>query len=123
MALGGSVGTLIRYLLGAAIPHVSGVPIGIFAINISGALALGFVVQFLAQRGRDEGRRRSLRLLIGTGVLGGYTTYSLLAADIAELVLDGNAWTGAGYGIATLIVGLAATWCGVWLARLAKAGR
>src|SRR5690625_1607156 len=87
VALGGTVGTLARYLLDALIGDTAGLPLGIFIINITGAFLLGVLIESLALGGPDRGRRRDLRLLLGTGLLGGYTTYSLLASDIAALLI------------------------------------
>ena len=74
---GGTIGTLIRYLVETAIPPAAGgFPSATFLINVSGSFALGFLLEFLARRGPDSGRRRRIRLTLGTGVLGGYTTYT-----------------------------------------------
>ncbi len=117
VALGGAVGTLGRAGLSALIGDVAGLPLGILVINVTGALALGVLLQALALRGPDRGSRRSARLLLGTGVLGGFTTYSLLATDVAQLLLSGDVWGGLGYGAATLVLGGLATWAGMGLAR------
>lgn len=114
---GGAMGTLARYGLGSAIGDVAGLPLGIFVINVGGAFVLGLLLEALALRGPDHGPRRTMRLLIGTGVLGGFTTYSLLATDVAELLLHGNVIGGLGYGMATLVCGGVATWLGVLLAQ------
>ena len=117
VVLGGALGTLARYAVGMAVGDVAGVPLGIFVINVTGAFALGLLLEALALRGSDHGARRTMRLLLGTGVLGGFTTYSLLATDVAELLLSGNVLGGLGYGLATLVCGGAATWLGVVLAQ------
>lgn len=90
VALGGAAGTTARYLLGETISDVAGMPFGIFAINLTGAFLLGWLIEALARYGPDTGRRRDLRLLLGTGVIGGFTTYSALAADTAVLLRDGT---------------------------------
>lgn len=117
VVLGGALGTLARYGVGMAIGDVAGLPLGIFVINVVGACALGMLLEALALRGPNSGPRRTMRLLLGTGVLGGFTTYSLLATDVAELLLHGNVLGGLGYGLATLVCGGAATWLGIVLAR------
>lgn len=118
VALGGAVGTLTRFALGAAVGDVAGVPIGILVINVVGAFALGLLLEALALRGPEDGARRTTRLLLGTGVLGGFTTYSLLATDIAELLLRGESLGGLVYGAATLVLGGLATWAGIGFARV-----
>lgn len=115
VALGGTVGALARYGLDALIGNAAGLPVGIFIIT--GAFALGILIESLALRGPDRGRRRDLRLLLGTGLLGGYTTYSLLATDLAELLINHHLMEAIGYGLATIIVGGLASWAGIFAAR------
>lgn len=114
--VGGMLGTSAREALALAFPAVAGVPYAIFAINVTGAFALGFVLHALALRGEDTGRRRGLRLFLGTGVIGGYTTYSALAADTALLLGSGSALAGILYPLATVAVGGIATYLGILLA-------
>ncbi|WP_394249090.1 fluoride efflux transporter FluC [Arthrobacter pityocampae] len=113
MFLGGMVGTLVRFGLSEVLPAPSGLPFGIFLINIAGAFALGLLLETLARRGPDEGRRRALRLLFGTGFLGGFTTYSALAVDSALLLGGGRAAAGLGYLGLSVVVGLGATALGI----------
>lgn len=116
VALGGALGTLAREGLGVAFPAVDGVPVVIFAINLAGAFLLGVLVEALARRGEDEGRRRTIRLSLGTGLLGGFTTYSALANDSALLLLDGRLTIGVGYALATVVIGAAMTVAGIAVA-------
>lgn len=118
VAAGGAVGTLGRHVLDALVGDVAGLPLGILVVNLTGAFLLGVLIEALALRGPDRGRRRDLRLLLGTGVLGGYTTYSLLAADVAGLVLDQRVLAALGYGGVTVVVGGLASWAGVLAARV-----
>ncbi len=116
VAVGGMVGTAIRELLSLVVPSVRGLPIAIFGINILGAFALGMLLEALARRGPDEGRLRTLRLLLGTGVLGGFTTYSALATDTSLLLVDGRVAAALIYSLASLIVGALSTWGGIAMA-------
>jgi CrcB protein len=111
--LGGMGGTLARFGLAAALPTPGGLPLGIFLINIAGAFALGLLLEALARRGADHGRRRALRLLLGTGFLGGFTTYSALAVDSALLLGAGRAVEGVAYLAVSVLVGLGATAAGI----------
>jgi CrcB protein len=106
-------GTLARHFLSEAVPTPEGLPLGIFAINITGAFALGLLLEALLGRGPDEGRRRALRLVLGTGFLGGFTTYSALTTDSALLLQDGRVLEGIAYLLLTVMVGLAATAAGI----------
>ena len=82
---------------------------------MTGAFLLGILLELLSRRGPDHGRRRALRLFLGTGLLGGFTTYSALANDTAVLVASGNAVAGISYGLGTLFVGALAAWGGIAL--------
>lgn len=117
---GGTVGTAAREALILAIPTVARLPVAILTANVVGAFALGLLLESLAQRGEDAGTRRHVRLLLGTGVLGGFTTYSALSLDVATLHgLSGSAAVGLGlaYGLGSVVLGVASAWCGVAAAR------
>ncbi|PZF27164.1 MULTISPECIES: CrcB family protein [unclassified Curtobacterium] len=116
VALGGAIGTAVRALLATAFPAHDGISWTILGINVVGAFCLGFLLDALARRGPDVGRRRAVRLFVGTGVLGGFTTYSTLADDTAQL-LDLGRWTaGTGYALLSVVLGLAAVVLGLWVA-------
>ena len=70
------------------------------------------LLETLAVLGPDEGWRRRVRLGVGTGLLGGYTTYSSFAVEAALLGRDASAVIGLGYAAATLVVGFAAAYVG-----------
>jgi len=113
VAGGGSVGTALRFALSTAVPP-SAAPLAILAINVAGAFALGALLEAVAHRPGPASTR--LRLLLGTGVLGGFTTYSTLADDTAQL-LDLGRWTaGSGYALLSVVLGLVAVVLGLWVA-------
>jgi CrcB protein len=120
---GGTVGAATREALTLLFPTGGGIPWTVFAINLSGAFLLGILLDTLARRGPDHGRRRALRLLVGTGFMGGYTTYSSLATDTAALLGTASANAGIGYGIGTMLLGGVATWTGILIATLAHRRR
>ena len=113
--VGGSVGTAARYFLSLVIPDWLGLPLGIFVINVSGAFALGLLLETLSRGGPDEGRRRRLRLLLGTGVLGGFTTYSSFVVDSDGLILAHQPLGSLVYAVATIVVGAAFSVAGIAL--------
>lgn len=116
VALGGAVGTALRDVISTLLPADHGVSWAVFWINVTGAFLLGVLLEALAHRGPDEGRRRVLRLLLGTGVMGGFTTYSSLAEATGALFLDGHGLVGTGYGLLTVLVGAVATALGLVVA-------
>ncbi|WP_308196186.1 fluoride efflux transporter FluC [Frigoribacterium faeni] len=113
VALGGTIGTGLREALALSFPAPPGsIPVTILLINVVGAFALGLLLESLMRRGPDAGRRRDLRLLIGTGVLGGFTTYSALAVDTATLLGDALPISIA-YGAGSVVLGAVASWAGI----------
>jgi CrcB protein len=116
VALGGAVGTAGREALTLATPSLGTFPIATFAINLTGSFLLGFLLEALSRRGRDTGGRRTLRLLLGTGFLGGFTTYSTLATDTVLLITADNAAIALAYSLGTVVVGATASWAGIAVA-------
>ncbi len=112
---GGAVGPALRQLLAPAGPDLGGVPVAVLSVNVAGAFALGLITAALAARGPDVGRRRDLRLLVGTGCCGGFTTYSALAVGVATLAAAGRAGSAIAYLTATVVLGGLATWGGALL--------
>lgn len=113
VAAGGTLGTLIRALLGDAFPVRPGQwPWTTFCINVTGAFLLGLLLQTLALHGPDTGARRLTRLGLGTGVLGGYTTYSTFAVESAALGLGGRGGLALAYDGGSVLAGVLAAWLG-----------
>ncbi len=115
VAAGGAVGTSARYLITEGFPSLAQ-PWAVMIINVIGALLLGILLEALACRGPDRGRLRRLRLLLGTGLLGGFTTYSTLAVDVMNFLQGGMVGAAIGYGLGSLLLGVAAAALGVRLA-------
>ena len=87
----------------------------VFVINVVGSFVLGLLLETLSRRGSDDGSRRLLRLALGTGVLGGFTTYSSLATDVASRLPHATGVAFA-YAAASLVLGVLAAFAGVALA-------
>ena len=92
----------------------SGFPYGTLIVNLVGAFVMGVFIEILARR---FGGSTDLRLLIATGVLGGFTTFSSFALDTAVLFERGELVSSFVYVAVTLILGLAALFLGLGLAR------
>jgi fluoride exporter len=105
IALGGALGTLARYLLDATFSESPGhFPTTTLLINLSGSLAIGFLVPLVDN---FASRVPLLRPFLIVGILGGWTTYSTLAVDAVTLAKDGHAITAILSLAATLVGGLA----------------
>lgn len=115
VAAGGTVGTAAREGLSITVPPLGDLPLTTLVINVVGAFLLGLLLDLLVRGGPDAGRRRTLRLLLGTGALGGFTTYSTLATDTALLLRHGAAATAVLSALGTVLLGALATWAGVTL--------
>ena len=115
--VGAATGATTRALLEQAFPTAAGGwPWATFVINVVGSLLLGALLQSLARTGDDVGWRRAVRLGCGTGVLGGFTTYSTFVMEIDTLAADGFLLRGIGYAVLSVILGIAAAGAGIWLA-------
>ncbi|MDQ3157888.1 MAG: CrcB family protein [Actinomycetota bacterium] len=117
VTFGGTGGTATRYLLDGLIGTDGGFPLATFVINLTGALILGILLEAFALRGSDVDHRRRFRLLLGTGFLGGYTTYSALAVETDTLIRSGQPWLALAYPLGTVVLGLCASIAGIALAR------
>ena len=113
VAVGGAVGTAVRAALAAVPAAGGGWPWATATVNVTGAFLLGLLLEGLARTGPDDGRRRHARLLLGTGVLGGYTTYSTLALDTVQRAGTGDVGGAALYAGGSLVLGLAAAAAGI----------
>ncbi|MFT4188657.1 MAG: fluoride efflux transporter CrcB [Aeromicrobium sp.] len=117
VALGGTVGTAARHMVGPSIPDLGRLPAGILTVNLVGCFLLGCLAETLSRRGDDTGRRRDARLLLGTGVIGGFTTYSALAVDTAALLRDDAVATAVLYAVGTVVLGAVAVAVGIAVGR------
>ena len=115
VALGGAAGSVLRYGVWLATPQPGGWPLGTLAVNVLGAFALGVLLEVLAGRSPQTPAARRLRLTLGTGLLGGFTTYSSLALEVERLLSDGATAVALGYAATSLVVGTLAAVLGVAL--------
>lgn len=117
VAVGGAVGTAARWALTETIgASPSGWPTATFVENLLGSLLLGALLEALLRRGEESRRGRMIRLAAGTGVLGGFTTFSSLAIEIERLLAAGQVTMGLAYGVLSVVLGLVACVTGIVLA-------
>ncbi|MGY1704168.1 fluoride efflux transporter CrcB [Geodermatophilus sp. SYSU D00697] len=114
-ALGGVLGALARWGVAEALPSHPGTwPWATLLVNLTGCLVLGVLLGAVFAVHPD---RPWLRPFLGTGVLGGYTTFSTFAVESVELA-DVGAWgTAAAYVAASVLGGVLAAVAGVVLGR------
>lgn len=115
ISVGGGLGSVARYGVGRLWPVPAGsFPVSTLAINVLGSLLLGMLVVAVTEVWRPH---RLIRPALGTGVLGGFTTFSTFAAEDRALLGDGRLATAAGYLAASVIIGVLAAAAGMTLVR------
>jgi fluoride exporter len=104
--LGGAIGALARYGLAEALPHEAGTwPWATFAVNVAGALALGYLTTRLQERLPPSAYRRPL---LGTGFCGALTTFSTMQVELLQMLDHGETWLAASYAAASIAAGVVA---------------
>jgi len=112
VVIGGAAGTLSRHGIAEALDGDRLFPLATFLVNVTGSFALGALLAVLLVRDHSAAANR-LRLLLGTGFLGGYTTYSALAVETDTLVRGDHAALGVTYAVCSVVAGLMSAFAGV----------
>lgn len=110
---GGFAGAVARYLFGGWILHQTAAakfPWSTLAVNVLGCLVMG-VLSGLATR--LEWFTPQLRLLLLTGLLGGFTTFSAFGLETVHLLRRGEVFPAAAYALASVVLCIAAVWGGM----------
>lgn len=117
--VGGGTGSLLRYGMTEAVKRMHGslFPVGTLLVNVAGSFLMGVLMAWLL---RDAAGREGARLLLATGVLGGFTTFSAFSWDALALWQRGETGQALLYVAGSLLLSLAAVAFGFWVA--AKAG-
>lgn len=112
---GGAVGSALRYGIGLALPATtSGFPTSTILVNIVGSFFLGFIMGTV---GTPLELQPGTRLLLGTGLCGGFTTYSAFSIEAITLVGQQKYMMAGTYVVATLVGCGAAAWGGIVLSK------
>lgn len=106
IAMGGALGALARWVVAEALPHEPGqFPWDTLLTNVSGCLLIGVLMVLVVERWPEH---TLVRPFLGTGFLGGFTTFSTYAVDTRSLLAADRPGVALGYVAATVLVGLVA---------------
>lgn len=117
VALAGGLGAVVRFVVDGwvdALARRSSVPLGTQVINVTGSFLLGLVTGWWMAHTGDPG----LRAVLGTGFLGGYTTFSTASVEAARLALSGRGWVAVAHAAGMLVLAVSAAALGLWLGGL-----
>ena len=119
--LGAALGGLARYVVGTAVLQRFTVrfpenvfPLGTLVVNVTGCFAIGILMTLFVDRGDPN---PNLRLLLVTGVLGGYTTFSAFGWESFEAIQKEQIWIGLSNIVLSVVLGYLAVWCGSLVGR------
>lgn len=113
---GGAIGAALRYSFSRAIPSVEGSwPWPTFAVNIFGSLLMGILACWVLKKGASG---EPLRLLLGVGVLGGFTTFSAYSLELAQLIERDQIGMAGLYAVSSIGLAIVALFAGLALGRM-----
>ena len=115
VALGGALGSVLRYKLGGfALHHTSGwdFPVSTFSVNVIGCFVIGLLAALVEHHDLFS---PSVRLLLFTGLLGGFTTFSAFGYESIFLLRRGLLSIATGYVLLSVVCGLGAVLGGIKL--------
>ena len=113
VAAGGAVGAWLRFVAGRLI-GANPFPYATLTVNVLGSLAMGLLAGWLARHGESG---EPWRLLLGVGVLGGFTTFSAFSLELALMIERGAMAQAAAYVALSLLGGVGGLFAGLALAR------
>jgi fluoride exporter len=111
IALGGGLGSVARYWVGSAVATRLGIrfPYGTLVVNLSACLVIGFTLTWLGDRMEIS---NAWRYFVPVGFIGAYSTFSTYEWETLETLRSGAFALAGLYAAVSLLLGLAATWCG-----------
>jgi CrcB protein len=114
--LGAGFGGVLRYAIGNIIKwNGTSFPWATFVVNIIGSFLIGII---LAYSLKNETFTTNYKLLLTTGICGGFTTFSALSAESLQLIKQGNWMLALAYIICSIVLGIAA--CGIGFQMIEK---
>ena len=116
VAIGGALGSVLRYFLSLVIPKSAGIAAGFpwptFVANIFGCLCIGIFSGLFLKCGTLS---PNLKLFLVTGFCGGFTTFSTFASENLALLQSGKIGMFAAYALSSFVLGVAACAAGLYL--------
>jgi len=115
VALGSGVGGVARVVLGNAVQAraAGAFPLGTFVVNVTGSLALGFLMRYTMA---SPTMSTEMRVMLTTGFCGGYTTFSTFSYETLTLFEAGDYRRASLYALLSVVLAIAATLAGVFIA-------
>ena len=123
VAIGGGVGAALRYQTGRAMTHwlgapvVSAFPFATLAVNAIGSLLMGMLAGWLVRNGGESNEQ--MRLLLGVGVLGGFTTFSAFSLEMVLMIQRGQYLFASLYAVLSFALGITGLMMGLAVMRMA----
>lgn len=116
VATGGAVGAALRVAAGTAVmstwPGIAAWPVATFGVNVLGSFLLGALAGWSARGGAG-----GWHLFLGTGLLGGFTTFSTFSLELVELLERGDMLHAVAHAGLSLAGGVGALWLGLTISR------
>lgn len=117
--VGGFLGSIARFSLGEWIHYGNGFPIGTLSINLIGCFILGW---FLTYAGRTSKVKLEISLLLGTGFIGSFTTFSTFSVETLQLFKNGFVGQAFLYILGSIVLGILLAYLGYRMALSRKDG-
>ena len=117
ISIGAILGANARYWIGvwAKTAFATPFPLGTFIVNVLGSLLLGLLVALSLKRGDLS---QATLLLLGTGFMGSFTTFSTFSVETVQLMTSGNWQLALLNVVGSIALGLGGVWVGIQIARM-----
>lgn len=115
VALGGAIGSSLRYAIGVGLFRVfghTGFPLGVISVNVIGSFLMGVFIVIAAHKGLAH-----MNPFVAVGVLGGFTTFSAFSLETVNLVERGQLGLAGAYVLLSVFLSVGALFVGLWVTR------